>query len=89
MLNLHSFFSDYIPESIAHDPIPTNKNLASVCKSMKLDYCIYLGESAMPMAHEPGKRLADLVEALIGAVYLDGGLEIMKPVIRTMGLMSS
>ncbi|TID20741.1 ribonuclease III [Venturia nashicola] len=77
--------------SISRDvpPIVTNQNLAGVCKSMQLDYCIYLGESEKPKAHEPNKRLADLVEALVGAVYLDGGLETVKLVMRKMGLLSS
>lgn len=83
------FCADNILVSITRDipPIVTNKNLASVCKSMQLDYCIYLGEATMPRAHQPSKRLADLIEALVGAVYLDGGLEMVKPVMKKMGLL--
>ena len=56
-----------------------------VAKQMGIDLCIYRGEM-MPTPIEPSKRLADTMEAIIGAVYLDRELDMARPVLSRMGL---
>lgn len=50
--------------------------LASVAKSLDLGHFIYMSESEVAVdGHKNDSILADACEALIGAIYLDGGFE--------------
>lgn len=53
---------------------------------MGLDHCAYAGEKGAKGRSE-NKRLADMVEAIIGAVYLDGGMNMVKQVLSKMALV--
>jgi dsRNA-specific ribonuclease len=55
-------------------------------KAMGLDHCAYAGEKGAKGRSE-NKRLADMVEAIIGAVYLDGGMNMVKQVLSKMALV--
>jgi dsRNA-specific ribonuclease len=66
--------------------LASNRNLAIVGKVMGIDLCIYRGEKKKPQAMNLSKRLADTMEAIIGAVYLHGGLDMVRPVLSKMDL---
>jgi ribonuclease-3 len=66
--------------------LTSNRHLAIVGKEMGIDQCIYRGEKVPKKDMVLTRRIADTMEAIIGAVYLDGGLEMVRPVLSTMGL---
>ncbi|QDS71982.1 hypothetical protein FKW77_001474 [Venturia effusa] len=66
--------------------LASNKSLASTGRKLGLDMCAYRGEENSPQPMPLTKKLADLVEAVIGAVYNEGGLDLVRPVLKTMGL---
>ncbi|KAF2106827.1 ribonuclease III domain-containing protein [Lophiotrema nucula] len=61
-----------------------NANLGQVGRKLGLNECALLQKGTEMIGDE---RVADLVEALIGAVKLDGGLEALEKVVRTLGLV--
>lgn len=61
------------------------ETLAKIGEELKLDDYIILGagEKKQKINREP-KTLAETFEALIGAIYNDGGFDVSKEVIRTI-----
>lgn len=65
------------------------KRLAEVAKALRLGEFLYLGKGEEQME---GRRkrsiLADALEAVVGAIYVDGGLEAVRAFIRrTFGML--
>jgi len=57
--------------------------LAEYGRSMELSQTLRLGKGALSSGdHLQGNVLADAVEALVGAVYLDGGLEAARGLVQ-------
>ncbi len=58
--------------------------LARVARQLQLDTCLRLGRSLVRQTgrarHKP---LADTLESLLGALWLDGGVEVVRAVFRT------
>lgn len=67
--------------------VASNANLNRVGQQHGLQNLIYLGPSPFKAA-SPG-TVATTVEAIIGAVYLDGGAAKVKKVLRTLGLVAT
>jgi ribonuclease-3 len=71
--------------SAALHPLVSNQNLADVARARGLGGLLRMGKGASAAGdRDQDNPLADLVEALIGAVYLDQGLEAAREVIRGM-----
>lgn len=57
----------------------SGETLAQLAREMDLGECLRLGEGEMKSGgFRRASILADAVEALIGAIYLDGGLEVAR-----------
>ncbi|AMX04100.1 ribonuclease III [Microbulbifer thermotolerans] len=57
----------------------SGETLAELAREMELGDCLRLGEGEMKSGgHRRASILADAVEALIGAIYLDAGLETAR-----------
>ena len=63
--------------------VTNNKSLAQVGRDIHIEQ--YISPAAGTIAISDG-TIADTMEAIIGAVYLDGGLEAAKEVIERLGL---
>lgn len=55
---------------------------AKIARDMKLDRFLVVGRGVSSTARTPGSILAAQLEALFGGVYLDGGFEAARQVIR-------
>jgi len=59
------------------------KKLAEVARSLRLGEFLYLGKGEEQMAGRQKRSiLADAFEAILGAIYLDGGLEAVREFVR-------
>jgi ribonuclease III len=59
------------------------KKLAEVARGLRLGEFLYLGKGEEQMAGRQKRSiLADAFEAILGAVYLDGGLEVVSEFVR-------
>ncbi|WP_288130313.1 ribonuclease III [Microbulbifer sp.] len=57
----------------------SGETLAKLAREMDLGPCLQLGEGEMKSGgHRRASILADAVEAIIGAIYLDAGLEVAR-----------
>ena len=56
--------------------------LSNVARSLDMGACLESGKSLQEAALNSRRILADLVEAVLGAVYLDGGLEAARQFVR-------
>ncbi|KAF2260026.1 ribonuclease III [Lojkania enalia] len=66
------------------EPNVMNANLGSVGGMLGLDKCALLNQGTVYIGT---KKIADIVEALIGAVMQDGDLAAAEKVIKTLGLV--
>lgn len=63
--------------------VVNEKTLAQVAKSISLQDCIRLGKGEIQTGgHEKLSILSSALEALIAAIYLDGGFNAVYPVVR-------
>jgi ribonuclease III len=59
------------------------KKLAEVARDLRLGEFLYLGKGEEQMAGRQKRSiLADAFEAILGAIYLDGGLEAVREFVR-------
>jgi hypothetical protein len=63
--------------------ISSNENLARVGFNNGLDACIYLNQGTV---HVSTKPMSTAMEAILGAVHLDGGEEALVQVMERLGL---
>ncbi|KAL6720828.1 hypothetical protein ACLMJK_002753 [Lecanora helva] len=66
--------------------IATNENLDSVGKRLGLDKHVILAPGVDP-TQVPWRTMAATVEAILGAVYFDGGMVAVRQVMGKMGLV--
>lgn len=60
-------------------------SLCEIAIELGLDKCIQLGRSELEVGMNQNQRiLASCLEALMGALYLDGGFEVVKKIIETL-----
>ena len=65
--------------------VVSRRTCGRVCHALRLDECLILGRGMQQGADLPKSLLSDLFEALIAAIYLDGGLEAARSfILRTM-----
>ena len=63
--------------------VVNEKTLALLAKSLQIQDCIRLGKGeALTGGHEKYSILSSTLEALIAAIYLDGGFNAVYPVVR-------
>ncbi len=63
--------------------VVNEKTLAQLAKSIYLQHCIRLGKGeAQTGGNEKASILSSTLEALIAAIYLDGGFSAVYPVVR-------
>ena len=66
-----------------HSILVAEDTLVSCAKSISLDeHLIYFNVSSNSMVPKSKRIIADMMEALIGALYLDGGMQIAKIAIK-------
>lgn len=62
----------------------SGETLAKLARELELGECLRLGEGEMKSGgHRRASILADAVEAIIGAIYLDAGLEVARERVLT------
>lgn len=60
-----------------------NSQLAAVARSLRVGPCLRMGKSEEESRGRERERcLADAMEAVIGAVYLDGGMDSVRPIVE-------
>ncbi len=66
----------------------SNKNLTSIAQEINLfDYIFWRkGEKQYRIWKNSNKMLADYLEAIIGAAYLDGGMKAAKSITQHLGI---
>ncbi|KAF2106828.1 ribonuclease III domain-containing protein [Lophiotrema nucula] len=69
------------------EPLTSNAYLCHIGQMLGLDECARI-DYFFPGGKVYGKHVADVVEALIGAAYFDGGFEAAKTVIESLGLLA-
>lgn len=76
--------------SLLKNSVVSNSNLARVARANELTNCIEYDSSTLKRGIEEVDSIhADVVEAIIGAVLLDGGFDQAAQVVRRMGLLPS
>ena len=76
--------------SLLKNSVVSNSNLAEVARAIDLTNCIEYDSSTLKRGiSEVDSIHADVVEAIIGAVLLDGGFDQAAQVVRRMGLLPS
>ena len=76
--------------SLLKNSVVSNSNLAEVARAIDLTNCIEYDSSTLKRGIEGVDSIhADVVEAIIGAVLLDGGFDQAAQVVRRMGLLPS
>lgn len=65
--------------------VVSRRTCGRVCHTLRLEECLILGRGMQQGADLPKSLLSDLFEALIAAIYLDGGMEAARSfILRTM-----
>ncbi len=66
----------------------SNRNLTRIAQEIKLfDYIFWgKGEKQYKIWENSSKMLADYLEAIIGAAYLDGGMKAAKSITKHLGI---
>ncbi|KAL6719771.1 hypothetical protein ACLMJK_001692 [Lecanora helva] len=82
-LNTPRAHADAIVKEVA-----SNENLDTVGKRLGLDRYVEVAPG-MRGIQVPWRTMAATMEAMIWAVYVDGGIEAVKQVMRTMGLVAA
>jgi len=66
--------------------VVSRHSCAAVTRRLQLDRCLFLGKGLSQQREIPENVLADVFEALVAAVYLDGGWEVARQwVLRCLG----
>ena len=74
--------------SLLKNSVVSNSNLAQVAREIELTNCIEYDSSTLKRGiQEVDSIHADVVEAIIGAVLLDGGFDQAAQVVRRLGLL--
>ena len=68
------------------EEVTTNTNLNYVGKNLCLDQYVNRSGTGNSGSVAP-KTMATTMEAILGAVYYDGGMDAVKKVMKTMGLV--
>jgi len=68
---------------VAEQAIITNKNLSNVGFTIGIETCVILNQGTATVSN---KTMATTIEALIGAVFCDGGEEALEKVLETLQL---
>jgi len=61
--------------------VVSRRACARISKKLRLGEFLFLGKGMHGGQHMPANLLSDAFESLVGAIYLDGGLEAVKPFI--------
>jgi len=65
--------------------VVSRRTCGRICHGLRLDECLILGRGMQQGADLPKSLLSDLFEALIAAVYMDGGIDEARSfILRTM-----
>ena len=59
--------------------VVSRRTCARISRMLNLGECLFLGKGMICDDAMPANLLADVFESLVGAIYLDGGLEAAKP----------
>jgi ribonuclease III len=66
--------------------VVSRRTCARFSRALHLGDYLFLGKGMFVHTHTPGNLLADVYESLVGAIYLDGGLDAAKEfIMRCMG----
>lgn len=61
--------------------VVSRRACAHMGRKLGLHECLFMGKGMQRQLVGPGNLLADAFESLVGAVYLDGGLDAIKPIV--------
>jgi ribonuclease-3 len=84
---LYQRHSEYLEGELTQikSAVVSRRVCGRVCQALKLEECLILGRGMRQGLGVPRSLLSDLYEALIAAIYLDGGIDQAKAFIfRTM-----
>jgi ribonuclease III len=77
---LYQRHSEYLEGELTQikSAVVSRRVCGRVCQSLKLEECLILGRGMKQGTEIPRSLLSDLYEALIAAIYLDGGIDQAK-----------
>lgn len=77
---LFRMFPDYLEGELTRvkSVVVSRRTCAKISKALGLDEFLVLGKGMGSQEETPASVLADVFESLIGAIYLDGGMEAAK-----------
>ncbi|GAC1474401.1 MAG: ribonuclease III [Isosphaeraceae bacterium] len=77
---LYHRFPDYLEGDMTRvkSVVVSRRTCAKISRSLKLDRFLVLGKGMGTHEETPSSVLADVFESLIGAIYLDGGMEAAR-----------
>jgi ribonuclease-3 len=64
--------------------VVSRRTCARMGRKLRLQEFLFLGKGMRSTNDGPGNLLADAFESLVGAVYLDGGLDAVKPMVLVL-----
>ena len=74
---LYRRFPEYLEGELTRikSVVVSRRTCAKISERLGLDDCLIFGKGMGSQAHTPSSVLADVFESLVGAIYLDGGME--------------
>nr|WP_237607730.1 ribonuclease III [Roseimaritima sediminicola] len=63
--------------------VVSRQTCGDVAREMRLDECLIVGKGVIRNRSYPRSLISDVFEAIVAAVYLDGGLDKVRPLIRS------
>ncbi len=73
-------FPDFLEGDLTRikSAVVSRRTCAKISQELEIDRFLVMGKGMGPRAETPSSVLADLFESLIGAIYLDGGMEAAR-----------
>jgi ribonuclease-3 len=65
--------------------VVSRRTCARMGRKLRLQEFMFLGKGMQSGVEGPGNLLADAYESLVGAIYIDGGMDAVKPIV--LGLL--
>ncbi|WP_235934697.1 ribonuclease III [Candidatus Laterigemmans baculatus] len=62
--------------------VVSRRTCAGIAKDLQLDRCLIVGKGVTRNRSYPKSLISDVFEAVVAAIYLDGGLEAVRPLLH-------
>jgi ribonuclease-3 len=85
---LYRRFPDYLEGDLTRikSIVVSRRTCAKISERLEIDEFLVIGKGMGSQVQSPSSMMADVFESLIGAIYLDGGMEAARPfIVRHIG----